>query len=177
MDVNRTKEAQVRQIMEQTVPRVPPQVYGEAVRRGARMLHRRTAARRLLWLLLLAAAMAFIVCVLTVQPWADPPSDTTPPWTDDSTAALAGGGGDAAYRAARGAGARGDGLAGGLADRHGAPDRRPRREEGDQRADQRLQAGVGQGEHPVRHRRGVTGRAGRRGPRGGLSRGARWSRP
>nr|WP_079408257.1 hypothetical protein [Streptomyces sp. 3211] len=81
--MNQTEETRVRQILERTVPRVPPEVYGEAVRRGARMLHRRTAARRLVWLLLLAAAVAFIVCVMTVQPWADPSADMTPPWTGD----------------------------------------------------------------------------------------------
>ncbi|MFF3062743.1 hypothetical protein [Streptomyces sp. NPDC057909] len=81
--MNRTErdEVRVRQIMEQTAPRVPPELHGEAVRRGTRMLHRRTAARRLLWLLLIAAAMAFTVWALTEQPWVEPPSETTPPLT------------------------------------------------------------------------------------------------
>ncbi|MEV0980825.1 MULTISPECIES: hypothetical protein [unclassified Streptomyces] len=76
------REAEVRRIMEQTSVRVPPELYGEAVRRGTRMLHRRTTARRLMWLLLALAAVAFTVWALTVQPWAEPPSDTTPPLTD-----------------------------------------------------------------------------------------------
>jgi ferric-dicitrate binding protein FerR (iron transport regulator) len=67
--------------MEQSAPRVPPGLCAEAVRRGGRMLRRRTAARRLMWLLLGAAAVAFTVWALTVQPWVEPPSETTPPVT------------------------------------------------------------------------------------------------
>ncbi|POX51536.1 hypothetical protein C3489_20115 [Streptomyces sp. Ru71] len=73
------REAEVRRIMEQGTVPVPPELYGEAVRRGTRMLHRRTTARRLMWLLLALAAVAFTVWAATVQPWAVPPSDTTPP--------------------------------------------------------------------------------------------------
>lgn len=76
------REAAVRQIMERSVPSVPPELYGEAVRRGGRMLRRRKAARRLLWLLLAAAIVAFTVWALMVQPWVEPPSETTPPLTD-----------------------------------------------------------------------------------------------
>ncbi len=82
MPVNRPRrEAAARQIMEQSPPRVPPDLCAEAVRRGGRMLRRRTAVRRLLWLLLGAAAVAFTVWALTVQPWVEPPSETTPPVT------------------------------------------------------------------------------------------------
>ena len=50
---------------------------------------------------------------------------------------------------------------GGAADLHGAPDQRPRGKAGHPGTDQRVQEGHRQGEHPVRHRRGVIGRAGR----------------
>ena len=75
------REAAVRQIMDRTTPRVPPDLYAEAVRRGGRMLRRRTAARRLMWLLLVAATVAFTVWAVTARPWAEPPSQTTPPLT------------------------------------------------------------------------------------------------
>jgi hypothetical protein len=68
--------------MEQAPPRVPPDLYPDVVRRGARILRRRTVARRLLWLLLLSATVAFVVWALTAQPWVEPPSETTPPLTD-----------------------------------------------------------------------------------------------
>ncbi|MFI1162467.1 hypothetical protein ACH4UM_02390 [Streptomyces sp. NPDC020801] len=80
--MNRTgREAAVRRILEQRPPQVPAELYAEVVRRGGRMLRRRTAARRALWLLLFAAAVAFTVWALTVQPWVQPPSQTTPPVT------------------------------------------------------------------------------------------------
>jgi hypothetical protein len=80
--VNRPeREAAVRRIMEQTPPQVPPELYGEVVRRGGRMLRRRRMARRLMWLLLCAAAVAFVVWALMARPWVEPPSDTTPPLT------------------------------------------------------------------------------------------------
>ncbi|MGV9393334.1 hypothetical protein ACWDQL_29955 [Streptomyces olivaceus] len=75
------REAAARRILEQSPPRVPPELYAEAVRRGSRMLRRRTALRRLTWLVLGAAAVAFAVWALTVQPWVEPPSETTPPMT------------------------------------------------------------------------------------------------
>ncbi|MHB9859460.1 hypothetical protein [Streptomyces sp. YIM S03343] len=73
------REAAVRRLMDGPAPRVPPDLYADAVRRGTRVLRRRTAARRLLWLLLCAAAVAFTVWAVTVHPWAEPPSQTTPP--------------------------------------------------------------------------------------------------
>ncbi|MFI6035190.1 hypothetical protein ACIBBD_13680 [Streptomyces sp. NPDC051315] len=76
------REAAVRQLMERTVPRVPPELHADAVRRGSRLLRRRTVARRLLWLLLCAAVVAFTVWATTAQPWVEPPSETTPPLTD-----------------------------------------------------------------------------------------------
>ncbi|MEU1054860.1 hypothetical protein [Streptomyces sp. NPDC005876] len=80
--MNRTqREAAARRLMEQSPPRVPPDLCAQAVRRGDRVLRRRALARRVLWLLLLAAAVAFTVWALTVQPWARPPSETTPPST------------------------------------------------------------------------------------------------
>ncbi|MFF7606680.1 hypothetical protein [Streptomyces parvulus] len=75
------REAAARRIMEQSPPRVPPEVYAEAVRRGGRVLRRRATVRRAMWLLLCAAAVAFTVWALTVEPWAEPPSETTPPVT------------------------------------------------------------------------------------------------
>ncbi|MFS8200972.1 hypothetical protein ACLVWQ_20065 [Streptomyces sp. CWNU-52B] len=75
------READVRRILEQPQPPVPPELYAEAVRRGGRMLRRRRAARRLMWLVLLAAAVAFVVWLSTAQPWVEPPSETTPPLT------------------------------------------------------------------------------------------------
>ncbi|MET7455044.1 hypothetical protein ABZT03_24740 [Streptomyces sp. NPDC005574] len=73
------REAEARRIMDGTQPLVPPDLYTDVVRRGGRMLRRRTAVRRLLWLVLLAACVAFTVWALTVQPWVEPPSETTPP--------------------------------------------------------------------------------------------------
>ncbi|MFK4144152.1 hypothetical protein [Streptomyces sp. NPDC004065] len=72
-------EAAVRRMLEQTPPQVPPELYPDAVRRGTRMLRRRTATRRAGWVLLWAAAVAFTVWALTVRPWVEPPSQTTPP--------------------------------------------------------------------------------------------------
>jgi hypothetical protein len=80
--VNRTeREAAVRQIMDRTPPPVPPELYAEAVRRGGRLLRRRTVAVRLMWLLMFAAAVAFLVWALMARPWVEPPSETTPPLT------------------------------------------------------------------------------------------------
>ncbi|MFF3844972.1 hypothetical protein [Streptomyces sp. NPDC002328] len=76
------REAAVRQIMERVTPRVPPELHEDVVRRGDRLLRRRTLARRLLWLALGAAVVAFTVWALTVQPWVEPPSETTPPLTN-----------------------------------------------------------------------------------------------
>ncbi|MEV6178605.1 hypothetical protein ACIHAR_31610 [Streptomyces sp. NPDC052016] len=75
------REAAVRQIMERAVPRVPPELHADVVRRGSRMLRRRTLARRLAWLLLLAAVVAFAAWAVVAQPWVEPPSETTPPLT------------------------------------------------------------------------------------------------
>ncbi|GGL76554.1 hypothetical protein GCM10010129_20390 [Streptomyces fumigatiscleroticus] len=75
------REAAVRRMMERTPPQVPPGLYADVLRHGARMLRRRTLARRLMWLLLLAVSVAFLVWALTVHPWAEPPSETTPPLT------------------------------------------------------------------------------------------------
>ncbi|GGZ56337.1 hypothetical protein [Streptomyces bluensis] len=77
----REREAAVRRMLERTPPPVPPELYGDALRRGARMLRRRTAARRLMWLVLLAAVVAFVVWASMTRPWVEPPSDTTPPLT------------------------------------------------------------------------------------------------
>ncbi|MER6955645.1 hypothetical protein ACWD4O_04650 [Streptomyces sp. NPDC002623] len=76
------RDAAVRQIMERTAPHVPAELHADVVRRGSRMLRRRTIARRLLWLLLLAATVAFVVWAVIAQPWVEPPSETTPPLTD-----------------------------------------------------------------------------------------------
>lgn len=75
------REAAVRRMLERTPPPVPPDLYGEVVRRGGRMLRRRILARRLMWLVLLAAVVAFAVWASTAHPWVEPPSDTTPPVT------------------------------------------------------------------------------------------------
>jgi len=80
--VNRPeREAAVRQLMERTAPHVPTELHADVVRRGGRILRRRTIARRLLWLLLLAATLAFTVWAVVAQPWVEPPSQTTPPLT------------------------------------------------------------------------------------------------
>jgi ferric-dicitrate binding protein FerR (iron transport regulator) len=80
--VNRVeREAAARQIMERVPPTVPPELYADVMRRGARMLRRRLIARRLLWLLMCAAAVAFLVWAMTARPWVEPPSQTTPPYT------------------------------------------------------------------------------------------------
>ncbi|MFF4044398.1 MULTISPECIES: hypothetical protein [unclassified Streptomyces] len=75
------REAAVRRILAQTQAPLPPDLYGEAVRRGDRMLRHRRLARRLGWLLLCAAAVAFTVWAVHVHPWVEPPSQTTPPIT------------------------------------------------------------------------------------------------
>lgn len=75
------REAAVRRIMERTAPRVPTGLHAEVVRRGSRILRRRTLARRLLWLLLCAATVTFVVWAVVAQPWVEPPSQTTPPLT------------------------------------------------------------------------------------------------
>ncbi|MFF4251412.1 hypothetical protein ACFY1L_09410 [Streptomyces sp. NPDC001663] len=75
------REAAARQIMERVPPPVPPELYAEVMRRGARMLRRRVLARRLLLLLMCAAAVAFLVWAMMARPWVEPPSQTTPPYT------------------------------------------------------------------------------------------------
>ncbi|MFE9767203.1 hypothetical protein ACFYPC_22210 [Streptomyces sp. NPDC005808] len=77
----RDREAAVRRILERTPPPVPPELHADVVRRGSRILRRRTAVRRLMWLVLFAAAVAFVVWAITAQPWVEPPSETTPPLT------------------------------------------------------------------------------------------------
>ncbi|MEU9988562.1 hypothetical protein ACFZCP_01205 [Streptomyces sp. NPDC007971] len=78
--MNRTeREAAARWLMDQMPVPVPPDLYGEAVRRGTRVLRRGRAVRRLLWLLLCATAVAFAVWAVHAHPWVEPPSQTTPP--------------------------------------------------------------------------------------------------
>ncbi|MEU3251980.1 hypothetical protein [Streptomyces sp. NPDC006997] len=76
------REAAARRVMDRTPPRVPPELYPDAVRRGARILRRRQLVHRVLWLLLCAVTVAFAVWALVAQPWVEPPSETTPPLTD-----------------------------------------------------------------------------------------------
>ncbi|MGW0969501.1 hypothetical protein [Streptomyces sp. NPDC002516] len=77
------REATVRRLLEQAPPPVvPPDLYGEVVRRGGRMLRRGRAVRRLLWLALLGAVVVFAVWAATARPWVEPPSETTPLVTD-----------------------------------------------------------------------------------------------
>lgn len=76
------REAAARRIMEQAPAPLPPDLYGEVVRRGDRMLRRRRVVHRLLWLLLWATAVAFTVWAVRTHPWVEPPSQTTPPITD-----------------------------------------------------------------------------------------------
>ncbi|MEV6191592.1 hypothetical protein AB0M19_04245 [Streptomyces sp. NPDC051920] len=76
------REATVRRMLERTpAPVVPPDLYGEVVRRGRRVQRRARAVRRLLWLALLGAVVVFAVWAATARPWVDPPSETTPPLT------------------------------------------------------------------------------------------------
>ena len=80
--MNRTdQEAAVRQILDRPAPAVPAELHADAVRRGGRILRRRTVAVRLLWLLLFAATVAFVVWASMARPWVEPPSETTPPLT------------------------------------------------------------------------------------------------
>ncbi|MDX3307913.1 hypothetical protein ACWGH3_03455 [Streptomyces sp. NPDC054884] len=76
------REAAVRRMLEGTAPPLPAELYPDVVRRGSRMLRRRTLALRLLWLLLCAATVAFLVWAAVAEPWVEPPSQTTPPLTD-----------------------------------------------------------------------------------------------
>lgn len=78
----RERETAVRRILERGPAKVPPDLCAAAMRRGGRMLRRRTVARRLLWLALTGAVVAFFVWALTTQPWVEPPSTTTPPVVD-----------------------------------------------------------------------------------------------
>ncbi|MCC9709344.1 MULTISPECIES: hypothetical protein [unclassified Streptomyces] len=78
----RERETAVRLILERGPVQVPPDLCTAAMRRGGRMLRRRTLARRLLWLVLTAAVVAFLVWALTTRPWVEPPSTTTPPVVD-----------------------------------------------------------------------------------------------
>ncbi|MET8563921.1 hypothetical protein ABZV75_26380 [Streptomyces flaveolus] len=75
------REAAVRRIMEQGGAPVPLELYGDAVRRGERLLRRRRLVRRVLWLLACVAAVAFAVWAADTHPWVEPPSQTTPPLT------------------------------------------------------------------------------------------------
>jgi|GEM_PF-2619160 len=75
------REAAARRIMEREMPAVPPELYVDVMRRGARMLRRRRIARRLLWLVVCAGTLAFLVWALVARPWVEPPSQTTPPYT------------------------------------------------------------------------------------------------
>ncbi|GHC49385.1 hypothetical protein [Streptomyces flavofungini] len=82
MSQQERREAVVRGMLDAEGPAsVPPDLHGEAVRRGTRMLRRRTVLRRVLWLLLLAAAVAFTIWAAETQPWVEPPSSRTPPLT------------------------------------------------------------------------------------------------
>ena len=76
------REATVRRMLERTPPPVPPDLYGDVVRRGSRLLRRRTVTLRVLWLALVAAALAFTVWASVARPWVEPPSTTTPPISD-----------------------------------------------------------------------------------------------
>ncbi|MGR6972367.1 hypothetical protein ACU639_22740 [Streptomyces cynarae] len=76
------REAAVRRMLERTPPPVPPELYGDVVRHGGRLLRRRTLALRVLWLALVAAALAFTVWASVARPWVEPPSTTTPPISD-----------------------------------------------------------------------------------------------
>ncbi|MFF4210044.1 hypothetical protein ACFYZE_11945 [Streptomyces sp. NPDC001796] len=76
------REATVRRMLERTPPPVPPDLYGDVVRRGSRLLRRRTVALRVLWLALVAAVLAFTVWASVARPWVEPPSTTTPPISD-----------------------------------------------------------------------------------------------
>ncbi len=82
MSQQERREAVVRGMLDAEGPvAVPVELHADAVRRGARMLRRRTAVRRLMWLLLLIAVVAFAVWAAQAQPWVEPPSSRTPPLT------------------------------------------------------------------------------------------------
>ncbi|MFD9881297.1 hypothetical protein ACFWZT_07515 [Streptomyces alboflavus] len=82
MSQQERREAVVRGMLDAEGPvSVPPDLHADAVRRGARMLRRRTVVRRLMWLLLLIAVIAFTVWAAETQPWVEPPSNRTPPLT------------------------------------------------------------------------------------------------
>lgn len=82
MSQQERREAVVRGLLDAGAPAaVPPDLYGDAVRQGSRLLRRRVVARRVLWLLLLAAVVVFAVWAAEAQPWVEPPSRTTPPLT------------------------------------------------------------------------------------------------
>ncbi|MGW0538048.1 hypothetical protein [Streptomyces sp. NPDC003032] len=75
------KEIAVRRLLEGAQQPVPPELFGEAVRRGGRLMRRRQVVRRILWLVLVAAVVAFAVWASVAEPWVERPADTTPPLT------------------------------------------------------------------------------------------------
>jgi ferric-dicitrate binding protein FerR (iron transport regulator) len=76
------EEAAIRAVLDaMPAPPLPPELCGDAVRRGQRVLRRRRVVRRALWCLLAVAVIAFVVWAATAQPWLPPPATKSPPMT------------------------------------------------------------------------------------------------
>ena len=72
------REAAARALLNGQPAAVPPDLYGESVRRGRRILRRRRTVRWTLGVLLCVAVVAFTVWAVTARPWVRPPSTVTP---------------------------------------------------------------------------------------------------
>ncbi|MFE3325243.1 hypothetical protein [Streptomyces sp. NPDC059176] len=78
MTRHRTKEDEVRRMLDLPHPVVPADLAARAGRLGTRLLRRRRALRRVGWVLLCVVVVAFTVWAVSVEPWNLPPSMTTP---------------------------------------------------------------------------------------------------
>lgn len=78
MTRHRTKEQEVRRMLDLPHPVVPADLHVRAAHLGMRLLRRRRALHRAGWALLCVAVIAFTVWAVSVEPWNEPPSMTTP---------------------------------------------------------------------------------------------------
>ncbi|MFI5760043.1 hypothetical protein ACIA8F_03775 [Streptomyces sp. NPDC051563] len=74
------REAQVKRLLEDPYPAVPPDLAAGAAARGDRLMRRRRTLRRTGWTLLWAALVAFVVWASLTGAWSTPSSEVSPPW-------------------------------------------------------------------------------------------------
>ncbi|MFD5734768.1 hypothetical protein ACFWIY_18345 [Streptomyces sioyaensis] len=77
-DLPDRKETEVRRMLAEPYPLVPPDLAARAADRGRRLLAHRILRHRLGWLLALLALAALCWLVMD-RPWLPPPAHTTPP--------------------------------------------------------------------------------------------------